>query len=240
MKQYQIEGALEVEVRFLSTNYKGIFQRGNVRRGNVKDPYLPSVYGKGWIGVGEYVAKVSGKVTKEYSIWSGMMTRCYGHEKPDHWKSYRDNTEVSKEFLDFQKFAKWFEGNYISGWDLDKDVLSSFKGVSLYSEQTCIFLPPRINKCIIGQPNGNAGLPTGVQYIKKGDRYVARLSTEEGREYLGCYSCPIEAFKVYQRAKKLYVNSLIEEYKTQLPETTYKALLSYEVVDESPWQAHLQ
>ena len=223
------EGAKLVRVRFLESGHEKVCQRSSVRRGNVKDPYYPAVYGKGWIGDGKYVAKVKGKVTKHYHVWSGMLTRCYGYSKPNHWKTYRENTEVSNEFLDFQKFSAWFDENYIEGWDLDKDVLSSLRGVNVYSRETCVFLPPRLNKCLIGQPKINKDLPVGVTEVNTGG-YVTRLSLGDVRKYLGYFDCPKAAFSTYKKAKTELIRSLTEEYRHLLPTETYNALLSYQVV----------
>ncbi len=227
------KGALEVRIRFLESGYEKVCQRGNVRRGGVKDSYYPSVYGKGWLGEGKYSAKVKGKVTKQYHVWSGLMHRCYGESGKGHWKTYRENTEVSEEFLDFQKFSTWFDDNYVVGWDLDKDILSSLQGVNLYSRETCIFLPPRINKCLIGQPKIDSDLPVGVTAIQGGG-YTARLSIGDIREYLGYFNCPDKAFLKYKETKLKLISSLVAEYGDVLPTTTKKAILSYKILDRNP------
>lgn len=221
-------GAKKVKIRFLLSGYERICQRSNVIRGNVKDPYYPSVYGKGWIGEGKWTARVDGILTKPYRVWVGILTRCYSELKRDHWRSYREGVTVSEEFLDFQIFAEWFSENYIEGWDLDKDVISSQTGSKIYSRETCIFLPPRINKCFIGQPK-HSSLPVGVTKSSDGVGYVARLSNGDVREYLGYFTCPNEAFKVYKDAKLKLIKELTLEYKDHLPERTFNYLLSYKI-----------
>lgn len=222
-------GCKNVTIVFHKTNtVVNDLQRGNVKRGNVKDPYYPSVNGKGWIGKGEYVAKIRGKVTKQYHVWSGMMNRCYSEtSKTDHWKCYREGVEVSKEFLDFQEFGKWFDDNYIEGWDLDKDVLSFIKGVNVYSHETCIFLPPRLNKLLIGNPKLlNEDLPAGVTSVNTGG-YQARLSVGTHREYLGYSLCPNKVHSLYKEAKHNFIIETLRTYRDVLPEVTFKYIVDY-------------
>ena len=40
----------EVEIQFLKTGFETSVQLTNIRNGNVKDPYSPSVYGIGVLG----------------------------------------------------------------------------------------------------------------------------------------------------------------------------------------------
>ena len=39
------------------------------KRGNIKCPYEPRLYGKGYLGEGKYKAKENGKLTDEYNIF---------------------------------------------------------------------------------------------------------------------------------------------------------------------------
>ena len=41
----------------------------NFKRGNIKCPYEPRIYGVGFIGEGKYKTKENGKHTKEYDIY---------------------------------------------------------------------------------------------------------------------------------------------------------------------------
>ena len=65
-----------VEVQFLNTGYEATVELVQVKRGNVKDPYLPSVYGIGVFGI-KYPSRVNGVKTKEYKLWHSMLVRCY-------------------------------------------------------------------------------------------------------------------------------------------------------------------
>ena len=54
-----------VVIQFLKTGYETTVRLTNIRKGYVKDPYLPSVYGVGILGT-KYLASINGVQTKEY------------------------------------------------------------------------------------------------------------------------------------------------------------------------------
>ena len=45
-------------------------------KGNVKNPYYPTVCDVGMIGA-KYPATINGVITKEYNTWKHMLDRCY-------------------------------------------------------------------------------------------------------------------------------------------------------------------
>lgn len=48
-------------------------------------------------------------------------------------------------------FKKWFDENYIKGYELDKDIL--IKGNRIYSPDTCCFVPSFINRLYTSSKN---------------------------------------------------------------------------------------
>lgn len=87
--------------------------------------------------------RVDGKLFHHpaYRQWLAMLNRAYG----DYQESYK-STHVCKSWLSFSNFYNWWEVNYIEGFDLDKDLLS--KGESIYSAETCCYLPNWVNSLI--------------------------------------------------------------------------------------------
>ena len=69
----------EVEIQFLKTGYETSVTLGNIRKGEVKDPYSPSVFGVGILGT-KYPISEGGVKTKEYVLWCHMLTRCYSDD----------------------------------------------------------------------------------------------------------------------------------------------------------------
>ena len=57
-----------VEIQFLKTGYEATVELGVIRKGEVKDPYSPSVYGVGILGT-KYPSTINGVLTKEYVLW---------------------------------------------------------------------------------------------------------------------------------------------------------------------------
>ena len=57
----------EVHVEFVKTGYTTVARMGNIRKGNVKDRLLPSVYKVG--SCGDEIVYVNGKHTVEYELW---------------------------------------------------------------------------------------------------------------------------------------------------------------------------
>ena len=136
------ETALVVHIIFCSTKYTCIAKASNIRRGFVRDPYKPFLAGVGYTGVGKYMYTKNGKYKKAYSIWSGMIKRCYSKNEQKYCPTYKECT-VCKEWHNFQLFAEWFIENYRPNTHLDKDIL--IEGNKEYSPKTCIFIDQKSN-----------------------------------------------------------------------------------------------
>ena len=111
-----------VEIQFLNTGYETSARLHNIRNGNVKDRYSPSVYGVGVLGT-KYPSKVNGVHTKEYLLWQRMLERCYSDVYKKQKPTYK-GCEVSDNFKRYEYFYEWCNkqigfGN--EGWHLDKD-----------------------------------------------------------------------------------------------------------------------
>src|ERR1035437_342374 len=91
-------------VKFSSGHIRKNVQYDKILLGNVKNPYFPSVYGKGYIGEGNYLA--SGK---KYEIWQKMLERCFCENitVKEKTPTYHDCI-VSEDFINFQNFANWY------------------------------------------------------------------------------------------------------------------------------------
>lgn len=58
-----------VTVEFLNTGYVTTTNTKQIRCGNIKDPLAKSVYGIGYVGVGDYERKHNRKSTPAYTAW---------------------------------------------------------------------------------------------------------------------------------------------------------------------------
>ena len=219
-----------VEIQFLKTGFKVVATLGNIKRGSVKDPYVPSVYGVGIVGV-KYQPSINGRNTKEYDLWQSMLRRCYSTTLKKKQTTYED-CEVSENFKSFEYFYEWCNeqiGFDNEGWHLDKDLL--VKGNKVYSENTSVFLPQEINKVLTKSTASRGKYLIGVYFNKKSKAFVAMVSRNKGQpEYLGLFKTEIEAFNAYKQAKEFFVKEQAEKWKDKIDDRAYNALLNYQVV----------
>lgn len=208
----------------------------NFKKGNVKCPYEKRYYGVGYLGEGKYKIWENGKLTKCYNTWYNMLQRCYDEKYHEKYSTYK-GCEVNNELLCYQNFGDWFIDNYyeIEGQKmcLDKDIL--VKGNKIYSPDTCIFVPERINILFVKCNNDRGEYPIGVSYHKRDKKFRARCSVYDNKTnkneniYLGYYNTPEQAFGSYKEFKEKYIKEVADYYKEQIPKKLYQAMYNYEV-----------
>lgn len=200
-------------------------QYNNFKKGTIECPYEPRVYGVGYLGEGKYTATENGKKTDEYKIWSGVLRRCYDPKLHEKYSTYKD-CEVEEYLLNFQHMGKWIEENYykVPGerMCLDKDILH--KGNKIYSRETCIFVPERINTLFVKNDKTRGENPIGVSDLPSGN-YQVMCNNRYGKNiYLGTYTTREEAFQVYKQYKEKLIKEVIDSYKGIIPEPYYTRL----------------
>ena len=218
-----------VEIQFLKTGYEAAVQLGHIKSGGVKDLHLASVYGIGVVG-NKYPSRVNGVLTKEYTLWVGMLQRCYSDTYQKKHPTYI-GCEVSDNFLHYEYFYDWCQkqvGFGKCGFQLDKDLLT--KGNKVYSEDTCVFIPSEINTVLIKSTASRGEYLIGVSWHKTKKGFVARVGKSKGKqEHLGCFNTELEAFNAYKEAKEAFVKEQANEWKGKIDERAYDALMSYKV-----------
>ncbi len=196
----------------------------NLRKGNIKNPNNKSVFNIGYFGQGNYKAQINGKMTKIYITWKGMLERCYDEKSLEKHPSYK-GVIVCEEWHNFQNFAKWYEGNYVEGWHLDKDIL--VKENKLYSPETCCFVPREVNNLFTKKKSLKNKYPIGV--TKKQNKFVARLNKAKKRLWFGNFNTPKEAFYKYKEEKEKYIKEIADKWRGQITEEVYQAMYGYQV-----------
>lgn len=199
--------------------------------GRIKNVYDKTVQGVGYIGEGEYLSRENGKLTPQYTTWQSMMMRCYSEKYKLKYPSY-SNCTVYHEWHNYQNFAKWYDENFyqVAGETmcLDKDIL--IKGNKIYSPETCIFVPRKINLLFIRSELSKDNLPIGVYFNKVNKKYIARCQNNKGiDEYLGTFDTPEDAFYKYKSYREQLIKQIAEEYKERIPTRLYKAMLDFEI-----------
>lgn len=182
----------------------------------------------------KYPVRNRGKVVKEYRLWKAMLLRC----TDAYWKKHPTYTTItcSENFKSYPFFYEWcqeqtgFNSKDHVGrcWQLDKDLLS--KHSKIYSEDTCCFIPQRINS-LFTKSNGTRGsLPIGVCFNKAGKGFQSVCSSGEGKlKHLGYFNTSQEAFQAYKTYKEALIKEVANEYKEMLDSRVYEALMNYEV-----------
>ena len=150
------------EIEFLNVNVLGghtrmIVDKDRASRGYIKDPYQATVYGVACPG--RAVTKINGKHTREYSVWSGMISRCYNTGDPKFSSCGYRGVTVCRRWLCFEFFCQdlpnipgyeeWYNADVLT-YDFDKDMLQQHlpPHQRVYSPETCMFLTQHENRSI--------------------------------------------------------------------------------------------
>lgn len=190
-----------VFVEFIDTGYRTTTYTANIRKGAVKDLMRPMIHGVGYIGDGCYTAR-----SRAYNVWAHMITRCYSHKSLERRPTYK-GCSVAAEWHNYQNFAGWYQHNYTYGYELDKDLLVI--GNKVYSPDTCVFVPSKLNSFLLCSTATKGEYPTGVSYYKQNNKYVSKCGDGEGGEKcLGYFNSPNEASIAWGNYKLLLALSM--------------------------------
>ena len=202
--------------------YKIAFKE--ISSGSIKNPHHPSVCGIGYSGIGKYRSSFNSKNTKCYEVWRDMIRRCYDLVKKKTLPTYK-TTVVCEEWHNFQNFGAWFENNWkphMDGWDLDKDL--KIKGNKVYSPETCLFVPHRINSLIINCHKVRGDCPIGVNRV--GNRFISRGVGENKDKRFGTV---VGAFEHYKLHKEIQIKQIADEWRPLIGEEVYEAMYRWQV-----------
>lgn len=206
------------------TKYNSAYKEFN--NGNIKCPYEPRTFNTGYIGEGIYSASNN---KKAYNVWNNMLRRCYDKKYQQKEPSYIGCT-VCDEWHNFQTFAIWFEKNYYeidNNMALDKDIL--VKNNKIYSPDTCIFVPKKINSLFTNNKNKRGELPLGVRILPSG-KYQAYCNNGDNKwTTIGTYDTQEEAFQAYKQYKESTIRRIADEYIELIPQKLYNAMYEYEI-----------
>ena len=219
MEIIKYESARCLDVKFEDGTIVKNKAYGEFRKGGISNPNYKSMYGIGYIGIGEYS---STKHKKHYETWKNMFTRCYSEKYHETRPTYKECT-VCPEWHCFQNFARWYDENFYNvnneRMSLDKDIL--VKGNKVYSPETCIFLPSVINSSFEIKKKNKDNLPTGIRRKKWG------YELQCNNTYIGIYKTLEEAINEYFRFKEKSILDTANKYKDYLPEKVYQAIISW-------------
>ena len=191
------------------------------------------VHGVG-VNDAEQLISEGGKVCKAYTLWSGMLLRCTNVWWIRH-PTY-SGVACSENFKSYTYFCNWCDkqigGNEKdkdgTSWQLDKDLL--VRGNKLYSEDTCCFIPKRINLLLIKRDKLRGNCLIGACYNNINKTFISQCNNGTGKQvYLGSFKTAQEAFLAYKTFKEALIKQVANEYKEMLDSRVYEALMNYEV-----------
>lgn len=199
-------------------------------RGSVSDPFFPTFYGVGYMGMRTTYTK-SGEYAKPHEIWSSMIKRCY-NEKCQRHKWYEDCI-VDKRWHNFATFYKWWKDNYyelpdgMGRVELDKDFKD--KHSRIYGPHNCLLIPQRINGAVPKRRTIDKEFPIGITFNKEKQKYHVRVTLNGKDTHIGNYNTFEEAFSVFKSTKESELKRLAELYKPYIPKEVYDAVINYRV-----------
>ena len=246
MKIAEYDNANNIIIQFedehkyrLCTSYK------HFKNGQCKNPFYPSVYGHGYLGIDKNgnVPKAKefkdGKLCaiQEYQKWQSMLKRCFDNKYKEKEPTYKDVTCCNRwlcfaNFLEDLEILKqeynWSKDEKLT---LDKDILH--KGNKIYSLENCVLVPDWINLLFIKKDANRGSYPVGVTYHKIAKKYRAQCNINGKQTRLGLYSTPEQAFNAYKIAKeneiKRIANECVSKGYIVKDSRLYKAMINYQV-----------
>ena len=199
-------------------------------RGTITDPFYPSFYGVGYLGMRTVYTK-SDAYAKPHEVWASMLKRCYNENCERH--PWYEDCVVDERWHNFATFLQWWNENYyelpegMGRVELDKDFKN--KHCRTYGPDTCLLIPQRINGAAPKRRTIDKEFPIGITYNKQKQKYHVRLTLYGKDTHIGNYNTFEEAFKVFKETKEGELKRLAELYKPYIPEEVYAAVVNYQV-----------
>jgi len=163
------------------------------------------VYGVGINDAPYMTGNVQCGICPFYQAWLSMLMRCYCEKYFERQPTYR-HCSVTKEWLTFSAFREWMEKQDWQDKELDKDILNP--GNKIYGPEHCVFAAQDVNNLLCDSGRSRGRWPQGVHFDKARGLFMAMLSTNGKRKYLGRFPTPEQAAYVYNRAKGKHIISV--------------------------------
>ena len=246
MKIIEYDNANNIIVEFQDEHkYRLHAQYKDFKNGQCKNPFFPSVYGHGYLGIDkeDNTPNVNefkdGKNVRtwEYNKWMNMLKRCFDNKYKEKKPTYKDVT-CCKRWLCFSYFLEdleilkqeynWDENEKLN---LDKDILH--KSNKIYSLENCVLVPDYINFLFLKSDAKRGQYTIGACYNKKSKKYKAQCSINGEYKGLGYYNTIEQAFSAYKIAKENEIKRVADECVSKgfmtKDSRLYNAMISYQI-----------
>lgn len=205
----------DVEVIFDGYENKPIKCRySNFKRGAVKNPYYPEVFGVGYKGENFKISDIEKSYERKiYSMWHGMLERCYSEKSQvrNKTKSYKGCT-VCDEWLCYANFREWVinQENFIfwckDKYGIDKDIIN--KNNKVYCSDYCCLVPHYINNLFTNHRSHRGEYPIGVS-INCYNTFTVSCNDINGKtRHFGNFKTPEDAFMFYKNYKENIIQTI--------------------------------
>lgn len=144
-----------------------------------------------------------------YQTWIHMIHRCFG-ASVTKYPTYSGVT-VCEKWRNFSRFNEWWKLNQVPGWCLDKDALGDG---SIYSPDTCIYIPQKLNKFLNVCAAKRGDNPLGVTLFRNKFRAMVSDPIAEIHVWIGDFDTAEEAHAEWWR----YKMGIVERLKSTLDE----------------------
>lgn len=219
-----------------------------MKRKKIEEAIKKIAYGvgyKGFLSNGNVPTK--SKYPRQYKMWYSMMQRGYDAKFKKKYPTYKD-VYVDEKLHNFAYFVEYVypklvnENNFprTMTLQLDKDILK--KGNKVYSEDTIILVPKKLNLMFTKRDESRGNLPIGVVYHKnnKTKPYIAFVKTgiippnhKTSYRLSKGFKTPEEAFQYYKQEKERIIRLTAVQYRARgfITENSrlFKALMNYKV-----------
>ena len=231
MEIVDYKNSRDITIKFEDGTIMNNVNYWNFMNGRVKKYNRPNKYNKGVNPVND------GSRTKEYSLWDGIMNRCFSNNKKVQSPSYL-NVTCCNEWLDYKTFCEWLhsQSNWEKcrdgeKWAIDKDIIR--KGNKIYSPLYCCLVPHNVNSLFTKHDRARGLYPIGVTKKKTDKYFTSRCNDPFNNKTILHYgfATPEDAFMQYKKDKEMIIKKVAQsEYdKGNITLDCYKAMLNYMV-----------
>lgn len=170
--------------------------------------------------------------TRAVGLWYTLESRC--NKDSTFVRKFPTYEYCVNSFNGFQHFAEWCQGqigytNRESNgkfWQLDKDIL--IRGNKIYSPDTCVFIPNKINSLLLSCKASRGNLPVGIT-VDKRMGYRAQVCVGDGKRSVACFKTVEDAFMWYKIRKEEHIKDVASKYRDFVDKRVYDALLEFRV-----------
>ena len=191
---------------------------------------IPTVLGVAHLDV-IFQVKVDGRELWQYSLWRGMLSRCFCQKFKLRQSTYRGVT-CCEDWFSFANFFEWVnkEVDYKGkpdGYQFDKDLI--IKGNRTYSPEACSFVPQAVNLLLNSSGATRGEWPIGVCLDKRRSMFEAKMNNNGRPIFLGYYDTPEDAFQAYKIAKEAQIKVVALRYKDVLRPAVFESLMNWSI-----------